>query len=126
MDLRRSINFARFGCYFCLIKVAFWVELNAIFLQLFLICAFSAPKSANKRTLTSISCAFKTRAEFWLTQYDYIKKKVEEYNKISHYFYSIFFFTIRMNIYFILFGTNVKFIIFLEKIVNYKLLLVLC
>ena len=69
MDLRRSINFARFESYFCLSpkcsfykKVVFWAEPNAIFLQFFLICAFSAPKSANKRTLTSISCAFKTRS----------------------------------------------------------------
>ena len=32
-------------------KVAFLAKPNAFFFQLFLICAFSAPKSANKRTL---------------------------------------------------------------------------
>ena len=72
MDLRRSINFARFGRYFCLSpkcsfyqKVAFWAEPNAIFLKLFLICAFSTPKSANKRTLIRyIYCILKSSTTY--------------------------------------------------------------
>ena len=58
MDLLQSINFARFGLLFCLSpkrnffqKVTFWAQPNAFFSQLFGLCAFWAPKSANKRTL---------------------------------------------------------------------------
>ena len=67
MDLLRSINIARFERIFCLgpkrnfyQKVVFWAEPNAIFLQLLVIWAFSAPKSANKRTLScSLFALFK-------------------------------------------------------------------
>ena len=46
-------------------KSWFWVEPNAIFLQLFLICAFSAPKSANKRTLIRyIYCILKSSTTY--------------------------------------------------------------
>ena len=61
MDLLRSINFARFGLIFFLSpkcnffqKVAFWAQPNAFFSQLFGLCAFWAPKSANKCTLILI------------------------------------------------------------------------
>ena len=91
MDLRRSINFARFGCYFCLSpkrsfyqKVAFWVESNAIFLQLFLICAFSALRSANKCTLTF----FVSNAYFWSIDLVFFKWYLQvDYSKqIQHKF----------------------------------------
>ena len=67
MDLLWSINIARFEHIFCLgakcnfyQKVAFWAEPNTIFLQLFVIWAFSAPKSANKRTLKAHTYQFCT------------------------------------------------------------------